>query len=369
MKRSEVQAGSSTTVTGFYQSLQEAGMPITMSTYDIIAEYLHTAWSWKEYIKIDELEKDVPALERYNIIFSVSESPRRLNYQREKMKAEKVAPNVWTYALMLKFYHKMNTEDNAMQVYSEFLKSGLEPNAYIYKHLLRSLVNSGRGSDVVNIYETISPKYKDRELYHIAIAGYGFASNNVEQNCNTLIQEMKQDKYVGVSIDTYRLVMEALALNKDLVAAEKIYNEALKETDIIELSLAPTFIECCLRCNEYDKAYKLFEDLKQRGLKNTHLYNTMILLSGSVTDTVELFCQMVQDECIPDETTHENVLKVLEQTGELSQFLEAYEEEFPNQIKDLDHTIATVLVTLYQYDNQYEKALAIYDASDNKAFF
>merc|ERR1719487_613039 len=150
-------------------------------------------------------------------------------------------------------------------------------NAVTYGCMLDACIKCGDLPKAIEVFREMKAggKHRNTILYTTLIKGYG--QNRDLASSLALFEEMKAEG-VACNTITYNSIIDVCVKCGDIRAAEGLMTQMMQtneiEPDLITFS---TLLKGYCQQNEVDKALHVFENIKQRGLKQDELvYNTLM---------------------------------------------------------------------------------------------
>ncbi|XP_068647657.1 putative pentatricopeptide repeat-containing protein At3g15930 [Aristolochia californica] len=329
-------------------------------------------------------------------------------------------PSVFVWNTMIKGYARCSSPDLAVNIYSEMLREGINPDNYTFPFLLKAfsremalssaegyhaqILEFGFDSDdfvqnaLIHIYALCGKVDSARQIFSVSsrqnvviwnaiISGYN-RSRRFEESCK-LFYEMRKENLVPTTV-TIVLVLSACAKLKDINFGKLLHlyiEESRVERNLI---LENALIGMFASCGDMDVAFQLFNDMN---IKDVISWTTMVtgfanlgqvdqarqifdkmpqrdfvswtamidgyIQANSFKEALEIFQKMQVAKIKPDEFTMVSILTACAQIGalEVGEWIRVYIEK--SDIKT-DVYVGNALIDMYAKCGSIESAREVF---------
>ncbi|KAG6531067.1 pentatricopeptide repeat-containing protein At1g62680, mitochondrial-like [Zingiber officinale] len=211
-----------------------------------------------------------------------------------KLPCEGIAPDFWTYSIMVHCFCKKNEPDKAMQTLEDILERGYRPNHATFSCLINCLSKRGRMKKAFKVFELMlqtgyGPSIRE---YNSLIRGLCYVGRLEE--AFELLKKIKSSS-TQPGIYTYTLLIDGFCM----VGRCDDAMELLKEAE--EIGLVPDIVTCNSVLNGYCKA-------------------------GRPLEGHRLLKKMQRGDCQPDFISYTIILQGMLRQGEVSAAWRIYKE-------------------------------------------
>ncbi|WCJ43037.1 Pentatricopeptide repeat (PPR-like) superfamily protein [Euphorbia peplus] len=264
-----------------------------------------------------------------------------------------VAPNVFTFNILIKALCETNDVEAAVKVFHEMPSMGMIPNVVTYTTILGGYVSRG---DMVNAKKVFADLFDrgwlpDATTYTILMNGY------CQQGKLAEAIKLMDDMQVEPNEVTYGVMIEALCKAKkageacnlldDMLDKQFIPNSALccKVIDVLceegkveeacllwkrmlkknctpDNAITSTLIHWLCKEGKIQEARKLFDEFERGSIPSLITYNTLIAgmcEKGELSELGRLWDDMVEKGCKPNAFTYNMLIKGFSEVGKIKE--------------------------------------------------
>ncbi|KAL3818048.1 hypothetical protein ACJIZ3_003953 [Penstemon smallii] len=258
-------------------------------------------------------------------------------------------PHVVAWNLMISGHAKGGYEGEAIEIFKNMIKAGIQPTRSTLGSVLSAIANVGNhvyglqvharavkqgldsnvyaGSSLINMYAKCQKmeaakvvfdglEEKNDVLWNALIGGYaqnGRASEVLELYVNMRISGFQPDEY------TYTSMLSACASLENIDTGRQLHSYIIKNEFGVNLYVGNALVDMYAKCGALPKARKVFEQIKNRDHVS---YNAIIV--GYVQEQEEkeafsMFRRMISEGIAPDEVSLASVLSGAANLQDLSE--------------------------------------------------
>jgi len=228
----------------------------------------------------------------------------------ETMKKHQIEPNSRNgYYDLVKYYQQNRTVQQTLELIQNNTAKGIFIDNFIGNDMIRYLGENQQGDDAMKFMKDhmSERKIEDQTTYNLLLSNFAKAMN-ITQFTNTL-EEMTQQNYKPAT-SVFNTLLRNLAKDKDGKSKEipKIFAEMQRMGVPANARTYNSLIQEALQNNDSEKAWKLFEEMKQSEITpNNFAYRSMLRLCE--TDrALELLEEMRLNGVKPDRRVERMVL-------------------------------------------------------------
>lgn len=213
----------------------------------------------------------------------------------KKMKELDIAADVMNYNILMMMYLKLGKPENVQQLVEEMKQRQIEMNSFTFNNLISSYISKDDTKGVerawqqmldsnpslcnwtsyinlveyyvkVELYERAESAVKKfeslmtrprREEYHILITLYSSIPNCAEVY---RVWESLKKSFSGTTIDSYRIMLQALNRLGDIEGLEKCFKEGESKCETVDYRLAKPVMDAYLKKGRIEEALDLYDE-------------------------------------------------------------------------------------------------------------
>ncbi|XAR64807.1 hypothetical protein NMG60_11008651 [Bertholletia excelsa] len=290
----------------------------------------------------------IPNTKMYNALIYIAGEAKEFELVEElvkEMENNLCQKDHKTWTILIMHYGKAKLIGKALLKFEQMRKSGLEPDAVVYKTVLSLLCNAGKADIALVFYKEMVGKdmILDMGLYKLLLkclaqcgdisAAYLVAEDMIK------ISEVPECHAFSSLLKSFCIsgrIREALELIRELK-----HKNASLETEHFE-----TLVKGLCRADRIADALEIVDILKKRNSANANIYGILIngyLRRNDVSKALDLF-QCIKDSAHrPRTSTYTELLQHLFRLNEFQKASEIYHEILEKEI-ELDNVAMTAIV-------------------------
>ncbi|KAG6437281.1 hypothetical protein SASPL_102194 [Salvia splendens] len=287
--------------------LKEHGVVITIVILNTtIKGYCKVGNLDNAVLAVDGLEREgvTPSCVTYNTMINHFCELGRMEEAHEwvgRMKAKGLSPVVRTFNILIDGYGRVCQFEKCLQILDEMESDGLKPNVVTFGSLINSFCKKERILEAEVILKDMLKRgvLPNVQIYNMLISGHCMGGNT--ENAFKLFDEMSRNG-VSPTIVTYNVLINGLCkIGKTPEAEELAFTIANNGLSLIpDVITFNSLISGFSDAGNADKCLKLFERMKESGLKPT-LRTYYPLISVLKKEGLDLVEKMSQLELAPDQ--------------------------------------------------------------------
>ncbi|KAJ7568880.1 hypothetical protein O6H91_01G051500 [Diphasiastrum complanatum] len=268
----------------------------------------------------------------------------------EQMKKEGVQPNNITYIVLLKACASIAAMEQGKQLHLDIIKSGFQSDVIVGNTLVDMYAKCGCIQEASQVFNSM----QERNLvsWNVMIAGY--VEQGLGKDALALYERMKQE---GLQPDdfTHVVLLKACASIAALEVGKQLHLDILKKGIESDAIVANTLVDMYAKCGQIEDARQVFNSMHERNVVSWTAMIAGYAQQGLGKEALILYKQMKQEGVQPNNVTYVVLLKACASIAALEQgkqlHLEIIESGFESDV-----TVGNVLVDMYV------KCLCIEDA-------
>ncbi|KAL8031114.1 hypothetical protein ABFX02_13G004900 [Erythranthe guttata] len=228
--------------------------------------------------------------------------------------------NVYSFNILINAYIKNMQMEEAMGIFHEMRRKGVEPNIATYNFLLAELFNDGRLSTAMELFDKLQAVWRIPNSYTYSVVLRGLCKNGEVERALLLLEELEK-KGENLRTSYYNTIMDGFCRLNELekLGVIRAIFRGLSckklEPDVVSYNI---LIKGCCQHGLMDEAIDLLEEMEGTGLLPDEVtYNNIVrgfLARGnydSFDDAVKFLDKMQERKLPPDESTSELLFELL----------------------------------------------------------
>eukprot|EP01018_Ginkgo_biloba_P003562 Gb_16895 [translate_table: standard] len=266
-----------------------------------------------------------------------------------------IQPNKFTFASVLPACANLAALQQGMEIHVEIIKSGLVSDVFVGTALVDMYAKCGNLENACNVFDKMPER--DRVSWNTMIAAY--TKQGFSEQALTLFHQMQRTAFQPDDF-TFASVLSACgnlaALEKGMEIHEEIIRTGFQSSVFVESALVYMYA----KCGRIDKARNVFDKMHQQDVVS---WSTMIAgyaQNGQGEEALKLFRQMQLTSVKPDSSTFASVLSACANLAALEQGMEIH-EEIVSSGSQSNVFVESALVDMYAKCGSIEKARNVFD--------
>eukprot|EP01018_Ginkgo_biloba_P034138 Gb_28038 [translate_table: standard] len=231
-----------------------------------------------------------------------------------EMQRSGIQPNNFTFPFVLKACAALSALQEGKEIHDQVVRTGFESYVFVGNALVDMYAKCGCVQVARELFDKMSKR--DVVSWNAMIAGY--AQNGHPNEALTLFNEM-QVAGLKPNLITMKSVLPACAHLEALQQGEWIHNHIIRSGFQSDVIMETALVDMYAKCGRIAIARQLFDKMSKRNVLTWSAMIAGYAQSGHVNEALTLFHQMQLENVIPDAVTMLNVLPACAHVAALQQ--------------------------------------------------
>ncbi|KAL6056940.1 Pentatricopeptide repeat-containing protein, variant 2 [Balamuthia mandrillaris] len=272
----------------------------------------------------------------------------------QQMEEAGVAPNAFTFSIVLKACGLAKDLEIGERVHAEVLRRSLLPNTVLSTALIGMHGACGKTEEARAVFQGM----KDRNVVTWTSMIAAETQSGRGKEALQLFQQM-QEEGVAANAFTFSIVLKACAMAEDLEMGKRVHAEVLRRGLQSNTTLSTALISMYGTCGKMAEARAVFQGMEDR---NVVTWTSMIAAeaqSGRGKEALQLFQEMQQAGVTANAFTFSTVLKACGMTGDVEIGKRVHAELLRKGL--LPNVVSSnALISMYGKCGKIEEARAVF---------
>lgn len=284
---------------------------------------------------------------------NVNDPYTALGFYYEQMVRKCVAPNHYTFPLLVKVCWEIGSIGDGEKIHARILKFGFELDLFVRNSLIHMYSVCGRIGDARAMFEVCS--ISDLVTWNSMIDGY--VKNGEIGAARELFEEMPER-----DLFSWNSMIAGYVGNGDMTAAEDLFNK-MPFRDIVSWNC---MIDGYAQVQNMEIACELFNWMPYRNVVSWNIMLALYVRIKDYDECLRMFDKMM-GETMPNEATLVSVLTACAHLGRLDRgkWIHSYIKN--NRVIEPDVLLSTALLTMYAKCGAMDLARDVFDKMPNRS--
>ncbi|XP_016201186.1 pentatricopeptide repeat-containing protein At1g31920 isoform X1 [Arachis ipaensis] len=237
-----------------------------------------------------------------------------------EMLKEGIEPDNFTYPFVFKACSLLGALKEGMQIYSHVFKAGLEGDLFVQNSLISMYGKCGAIEHARDVFDKMS----ERSVASWSAVIGAHASAEMWHECLKLFNDMMHDGRYRPEESTLVSVLSACTHLGSPNLGSSVHGILLRNTTELNVIVKTSLIDMYAKCGCIEKGLCVFHSMAE---KNKHSYTVMIsglAVHGRGSEALRIFAEMLEQGLAPDDVVYVGVLSACTHAGLVNEGLEFF---------------------------------------------
>ncbi|RYQ81453.1 hypothetical protein Ahy_Scaffold1g107377 isoform B [Arachis hypogaea] len=241
-----------------------------------------------------------------------------------------IEPDNFTYPFVFKACSLLGALKEGMQIYSHVFKAGLEGDLFLQNSLISMYGKCGAIEHARDVFDKMS----ERSVASWSAIIGAHASAEMWHECLKLFNDMMHDGRYRPEESTLVSVLSACTHLGSPNLGSSVHGILLRNTTELNVIVKTSLIDMYAKCGCIEKGLCVFHSMAE---KNKHSYTVMIsglAVHGRGSEALRIFAEMLEQGLAPDDVVYVGVLSACTHAGLVNEGLEFFNRmQFEHKIE------------------------------------
>eukprot|EP01018_Ginkgo_biloba_P022701 Gb_16848 [translate_table: standard] len=272
-----------------------------------------------------------------------------------QMQRTGIEPNEFTFASVLPAYANLAHVEQGMVIHEDIIRNGFQADAFVESALVNMYAKCGSIEKARQVFDKMS----QRNVVSWTAMIVGYVKNGQGVEALKLFRDMQLEG-VKPNLNTLASVLPACANSAALEQGVEIHEEIIRSGIQTDAFVESALVDMYAKCGSLDKARNVFDKMHQRDVVSWTSMIAGYVQHGQGVEALKLFRQMDLAGVKPDRNTFACVLSSCGNLAALQQGMDVHEDILRSGLQS-DVFVESALVDMYAKCGNLDKARHIFD--------